>query len=334
MAFNKVLFPDKTVAIDLTQDTVTEETLAKGVIAHDKQGKQIVGVAEFGVGDNFLQSNKTVIPKNEEQIILADNGYDGLKQVTVKEVPTEFIEIKTNGTFYPSKEDIFIRGVDVKVGEGNVNLIPLQINSNKVDQVFLPSDYEATGFNRVSVNKFIPLLENITITTNGEFTPNNRYDGFGKVIVNIDGENIPNLIEVSAEPSLTETVLLPSLYNADGFNKVTVKKVLLKDYSFKPKQITETYTATDEEGNIGFNKITIEAVTSDIDDNIKPENIKAGVQILNVLGTYIPSIEEADLSATTLLPQYALKGFNYYNKNGKLVSGEMQFYNGKYTEVS
>lgn len=47
MAVNKVEFAGE-VLLDLTEDTVTPETLAKGVTAHDKTGAQIVGTYEGG----------------------------------------------------------------------------------------------------------------------------------------------------------------------------------------------------------------------------------------------------------------------------------------------
>lgn len=46
MSVNKVLFGGETV-VDLTEDTVTPETLAQGYTAHDKSGKQIVGTAQI-----------------------------------------------------------------------------------------------------------------------------------------------------------------------------------------------------------------------------------------------------------------------------------------------
>ena len=49
MAINKVEYGGKTL-IDLTQDTVTPETLVKGTTAHDKSGEQIVGTFEGGGG--------------------------------------------------------------------------------------------------------------------------------------------------------------------------------------------------------------------------------------------------------------------------------------------
>lgn len=50
MAVNKVVFGGETV-IDLTKDTVSPETLAEGVTAHDKSGKAIVGTMQAGGGD-------------------------------------------------------------------------------------------------------------------------------------------------------------------------------------------------------------------------------------------------------------------------------------------
>ena len=47
---NKVVVNGSTI-FDLTGVTVTPETLAKGVTAHDKSGAQITGTAETGVGD-------------------------------------------------------------------------------------------------------------------------------------------------------------------------------------------------------------------------------------------------------------------------------------------
>lgn len=48
MANNKVQLSDGTVLLDLTGDTVTPETLAAGVTAHDAAGEQIVGEATSG----------------------------------------------------------------------------------------------------------------------------------------------------------------------------------------------------------------------------------------------------------------------------------------------
>lgn len=43
MANNKIIFGDE-VLIDLTEDTVTPDTLAEGYVAHDRSGNIITGV--------------------------------------------------------------------------------------------------------------------------------------------------------------------------------------------------------------------------------------------------------------------------------------------------
>ena len=49
---------------------------------------------------------------------------------------------------------------------------------------------------------------------------------------------------------------------------------------------TEAQTITYDDGYTGLSKVNVEAVTSDIDSNIQPENIASGVDILGVTGTF------------------------------------------------
>lgn len=57
----------------------------------------------------------------------------------------------------------------------------------------------------------------------------------------------------------------------------------LQEKSVEPK--TEAQTVVPDEDYYGLSKVTVDAVTSDIDSNIKPENIVEGVDILGVEGT-------------------------------------------------
>lgn len=53
MAVNKVVY-GTTVLVDLTEDTVTADTLMQGYTAHDKSGALITGTATGGTdGDNL-----------------------------------------------------------------------------------------------------------------------------------------------------------------------------------------------------------------------------------------------------------------------------------------
>ena len=68
MAVNKVIFGGDTI-IDLTADTVTAETLAVGVTAHDKSGTKITGTMEAGSGGG---SHENCIPYEADFMYTVD----------------------------------------------------------------------------------------------------------------------------------------------------------------------------------------------------------------------------------------------------------------------
>ena len=80
MAINKVVRKSTgDVLLDLTQDTVTAETLSIGVTAHNAAGEPIVGECAVG-GVTIKNQNKTI---TENGTYSADSGYTGLGTVTV-----------------------------------------------------------------------------------------------------------------------------------------------------------------------------------------------------------------------------------------------------------
>ena len=103
----------------------------------------------------------------------------------------------------------------------------------------------------------------------------------------------------------------------DGFDVSAITAVT------KPMGATElTVVPTTEaqeiypETNKSFVKVNVEPVTADIDTNIKPTNIKDGVQILGVTGTVI----EADPLTDVYYAQQqdllkSISGIRVYNEN-------------------
>lgn len=74
MAYNKVVYAQK-VLIDLTNDTVTKETLLPGVKAHDKSGNLITGSflkdcpKTFVLEEPLLDSSgDTIFDSDENQV--------------------------------------------------------------------------------------------------------------------------------------------------------------------------------------------------------------------------------------------------------------------------
>ena len=57
MAINKVIY-DGRVLIDLTDSTVTPETLAEGVVAYNAKGERIVGTMKHGSGVTVTDDEK------------------------------------------------------------------------------------------------------------------------------------------------------------------------------------------------------------------------------------------------------------------------------------
>ena len=101
--------------------------------------------------------------------------------------------------------------------------------------------------------------------------------------------------------------------------------------TFDVQPTTTDQTITPTEGSV-FSGGTVRAVTSSIDSNIQPENIKQGVNILGVAGTLsggsggsanlVPLTVEASNENRTFNPSsYDADGFNSVNANGYDVDG-------------
>lgn len=154
----------------------------------------------------------------------------------------------------------------------------------------------------------------------------------------------PNTLKVTSNGHYPETI--PG-DNPDGTAAppeywtavdVDVPEPLLTSFAVKPARETKIYTAadTDEISTIGrpFNGIaalTVEAVESDIDENIKPENIRRGVDILGVQGDLIAlegdcqkRLDEYDLLLSVVeqmntMPNILTSSYTDTEGNNKLV---------------
>lgn len=96
----------------------------------------------------------------------------------------------------------------------------------------------------------------------------------------------------------------------------------LEDLEITPKIEEQVFKSK----KYGFDKVKVNGITAEIDEDIKPENIKAGVNILGVNGSY----EGVDTSDATALSEDILQDKTAYVNNEK-ITGTMQEYDGSYT---
>ena len=96
-----------------------------------------------------------------------------------------------------------------------------------------------------------------------------------------------------------------------GRLKKAVEYVLpvLKNLNVTPSKSKQVFEPVDSDG---YDIVTVEAVTSDIDTNIKAENIKENVSILGVKGTYVGAKYKP---RTLLFKDYKGTDLTYETKN-------------------
>lgn len=123
----------------------------------------------------------------------------------------------------------------------------------------------------------------------------------------IDLENVikevyPTLENLEITPSASEQVFNhPDSY---GYDEVVVNAIPTEELNITPSKETQSFNGI-------YNKVEVEAVTSEIDSNIVAENIKNDVEILGVKGTFVGG-------------KYAPKFISFYKFSGTDLDYELQ----------
>ena len=153
---------------------------------------------------------KEVTPTKEEQLIKADFGYDGLKQVKVGEIPDNYIEpigtkeIVENGIYEIKNYENVDVNVEYKVKLQQKNVEP----TKELQEIIADETYD--GLEKVNV---MPIAEEYIIPS-GELNinENGQYDVTDKSSVNVEIENTSggNVDEYfNTSLSYTEDTFLP-----------------------------------------------------------------------------------------------------------------------------
>jgi hypothetical protein len=130
---------------------------------------------------------------------------------------------------------------------------------------------------------------------------------------NVVKEIYPELEDLEVTPSAEEQ-------NFTGaYRNVKVNRIETEELNIVPSKENQGFKGL-------FGNVKVNRVTSDIDENIKAENIKAGINILGVDGGY----EGIDTSDATALSEDILQDKTAYVNNEK-ITGTMQDYDGSYS---
>lgn len=240
--------------------------------------------------------NKTVNPSTSSQSVSADSGYSGLGTVTVNPVTAA---IDPNIQAENILEGVTIlgvegsdRGYDTGYGEG-----------------------ESAGYE----NGY----------TEGEAAGHSagyaEGETAGREAGYAEGEAAGEIAGAAAQKALlTSTTITQNGTSTreDGWNSVTVNVIPnLQAKTVNPS--TSQQTVAPDQGKDGLSSVTVNAVTNAIDANIQAGNIKNGVSILGVTGSYNPQprLQSKDninpsTSIQGVSPDPGYDGLSYVGING------------------
>lgn len=139
-------------------------------------------------------------------------------------------------------------------------------------------DADYYGLSKVTVNvEATPTLQDKTITSNGEYMADEGYDGLGKITVNIETGSVEpaNLQEKTI--SNNGEILPDDGY--DGFSKVTVNVVP----NLQEKTITGNGEVVPDDGYDGLSKVTVNVpITNSVSDGYMVNFFNANGEVIQV----------------------------------------------------
>lgn len=211
-----------------------------------------------------------VITHNGEAVIGPDLGYDSMRQVVAN------VQVPGGGASVQATKTVTI------TENGNI--------------VSLPDEgYDAVAATQISVNVPMPAVEQtkeVEITANGDYasTPSAGYNGVVNTLIHVE---VPQTTRIQFGKSVTftsngtRTVTPDSGYDALAGVSVTtnVTNRLQNPGAIVPSTSEQTFNF-DTAHYDGYDNFVVKAVGRSIDPNIKATNIKSGVTILGVTGTY------------------------------------------------
>lgn len=215
---------------------------------------------------------KTITPTTSQQTISVPSGYSGFGTLTVNAVTSS---IDANITAGNIKSGVSILGVNGSVTP--LNGTTLSVTPTTSAQSLSPSS-PYNGYTSVSVSA-------VTSSIDANITAGNIKSGVS--ILGVSGSLTP-LVGETRSVSITSTAG-NTFTPTSGKNGITSITVTPTNQAKTITPTTSSQSISVPSGYSGFGTLTVNAVTSSIDANITAGNIKDGVSILGVTGTYAGS---------------------------------------------
>ena len=232
------------------------------------------GVSILGVTGTYepapSMTNKSITPTTSTQIIRPDSGYSTMDQVTVGAVTSS---IDSDIKSYNIKKDIEILGVKGTLEAMNPETLFVRPSTER--QEYSPSE----GYNCIGHVVAHPVTNEI----DANIIASNIKEGID--ILGVTGTYSGDAINLQ-EKIITPQDSIQSITADDGYDAlstVTINVPDMEDIEVTPS--IEEYTVT-KKPNKYIRRVTVNPVSSDIDKNIRAENIRKNMSILGVVGNY------------------------------------------------
>lgn len=244
----------------------------------------------IGSGKSHVLQEKSVAPTESSQSVTPDIGYDGLSKVTVGAIQTETKTVTSNGTVTPSSGK-YLKQVTVDVPTGGIDTS---------DATATASDMADGTTAYVNGEKITGTAKNVksgsstgwgsapapNVSSNGNIgfsikvnEPNNSgvlWQNGSYVFIRTPPSNFGDATEEDVAEGKTFTSVAGLKVTGTATSRVTPT---LQSKSVTPSESVQTVTPDD--GYDGLSSVTVEG-----NANLVAGNIKSGVSIFGVIGTY------------------------------------------------